>query len=185
MNFQLNVKDVKINTFILTGEIKDQEIIENLKNFVINDKEKDLNHKTHVKGHFTGFKSLINNEYFHNFLKLIQPQIKIIYPDDFIISGAWGNLCKKNEEVTEHDHRDTSAFCGILYLTDKGPGTYFTDFDLLVEEKTGRYVLFHPYLLHSVGKIKDEIERITVAFNINSIKNWENNNITYINKYEI
>ena len=94
MNYELKVKEILFETFIFTGKIEDKQIINNLINFVKNNKNSDLNNKTHVKGIFTGFKSLVENKDFINFLKLIQNEIRIIYQDNFIISDAWGNLCK-------------------------------------------------------------------------------------------
>jgi len=183
MNFDLKVKDIFLETYILTGKINNLEIINNLINFIKNNKNKELSYKTHVKGHFTGFKSLTENTDFHNFLKLIQPYIKIIYQKNFIIQDAWGNICKQNEEVTEHNHQGVSAFCGILYLSNDGPGTYFKQYDLLVNEEIGKFVLFHPILQHSVKKIEKDQERITVAFNMFEVKDWEDtSNATWVNK---
>jgi hypothetical protein len=176
MNFELKVKDVLLETFIFTGKIKDNQLINNLINFVKNNKDNDLSNKTHVKGYTTGFQSLVNNKDFLNFLNIIKPEIKVIYNNNFSVRDAWGNLCKIGEQVTEHNHKSTTAFCGILYLTDGGPGTYFKEHDLLIEEEIGKYVLFHPFLKHSVKKIEKNIERITVAFNIAEIKEWEKKN---------
>lgn len=187
MNFELNVKEIKLETFILTGKIFDEKIINNLTDIVKKNKDDKLSYKTNVKGHFTGFKTLVNDPNFHDFLKLIQPYINIIYKNDFIIDDAWGNICKKGDEVTEHDHGD-NAFCGILYLSNGGPGTYFKDYDITVNEEIGKYVLFHSKLLHSVKKIEKDMNRITVAFNMGKIRDWEkdlHNNITWVNKNEI
>jgi hypothetical protein len=186
MNFDLKVKEILKETFILTGEIQNSKIIDNLKNFVKNNKNEKLSYKTHVKGHFTGFESLIKNDDFLNFLKLIQPTIKIIYQDNFLVKEAWGNLCRINEEITEHGHESVSGFCGILYLSDNGPGTYFREYDLLIEEKIGRYILFHPILKHSVKKIEKDIERVSIAFNMYGIKDWwDDSNLKWLNKNEI
>jgi hypothetical protein len=183
MNLDLKVKDISLETFIITGKIDNNEIINNLINFIKNTKDTELSYKTHVKGHFTGFKSLVENKDFHNFLKTIQPYIKIIYSQNFRIQDAWGNICKENEEVTEHDHKGVSAFCGILYLSNNGPGTYFKQYDLLINEEIGKFVLFHPLLKHSVKKIDKEIERITVAFNMYDVKDWEDtSNTIWVNK---
>jgi hypothetical protein len=183
MNFDLKVKDIFLETFIITGKIDNKEIIDELINFVKNNKNEKLSYQTHVKAHFTGFKSLVENIHFHNFLKIIQPYIKIIYPRNFTIHDAWGNICKQNEEVTEHNHKGVSAFCGILYLSNDGPGTYFKQYDLLVNEEIGKFVLFHPILQHSVKKIEKDQERITVAFNMFEVKNWEDtSNTTWVNK---
>jgi hypothetical protein len=173
MNFTLKVKEILKETYILTGKIKNEQLIENLINFVKNNKDENLSFKTNVKGHFTGFKSLVQNDDFITFLKNIEKNIKIIYKDNFLISDAWGNICKIGEEVTEHDHAGVTGFCGILYLTEGGPGTYFKEHDLLINEEIGKYILFSPILNHSVKKIENEIERITVAFNMNALKKWE------------
>jgi hypothetical protein len=173
MNFTLQVKEIIKETFIITGKIEDKIIINNLIDFVKNNKDEELSYKTNVRGHFTGFKSLVKNKDFINFLKLIQPVINIIYQNNFIIYDAWGNLCKINEEVDEHNHGVISAFCGVLYLTEGGPGTYFKEYDLLIKEEIGKFILFSPILTHSVEKIKKDIERITVAFNMNAIKDWD------------
>jgi hypothetical protein len=186
MNFELKAKEVVKETFILTGKIEDKNIINNLIYFIKNNKDEKLSYKTNVKGHFTGFHSLIQNVDFLNFLKIIQPNIKIIFNDNFTITDAWGNLCKIGENVTEHDHNGTTAFCGILYLTDNGPGTYFKEYDLLIKEEIGKYILFSPILKHSVEKITKETERITVAFNMNKINEWaDSSNIKWVNKNEI
>ena len=56
---------------------------------------------------------------------------------------------------------------------------------MVVEEEVGKYILFSPMLVHSVEKIKNNLERITVAFNMDEIKDWNQNNITWVNKNEI
>ena len=175
MNINLQLKDITREAFILTGEINDTKIINNLIDFVKNNKKEELYHKTNVKGHFTGFTSLTYNEDFHAFLKLIQPSIYVIYKNNFVIQEAWGNICEFNDEVIEHDHKSITAFCGILYLTEGGPGTFFKDINITIEEKIGRYVLFHPLLLHSVEKNTTNLERITVAFNMNRLIPWDTN----------
>jgi hypothetical protein len=186
MNFNLQVKEISQETFILIGKINEKKIINNLINTIKNTKDNSLSNKTYVKGNFTGFKSLIENESFINFLKMIQKEIKIIYPNHFKITEAWGNICKQGDEIMEHNHKGVNAFCGILYLTENGPGTYFKEYDLLITEEIGKFVLFHPYLLHSVSKLEKNIERITLAFNIEEIKDWENvSNITWLNTNEI
>ena len=174
MNFQLNVKEITFEGYLLIGKINNKDVIENLKKFIKENVDEKLSYKTHVKGNFTGFKSLIDNNDFYNFLKLIDSYIKVIYRNNIIIHEAWGNICKKSEEVTIHDHRSVSAFCGILYLTEGGPGTFFLEHNITIEEEIGKFVLFHPKLQHSVKKIENDIERITVAFNMNCITEWDN-----------
>jgi hypothetical protein len=184
MNFDLKVKEITSETFLLIGKINDQNIINNLIDVVEKNKDDNLSYKTNVKGHFTGWKSLVKNDYFKKFLKIIQPYIYTIYQKNFIIDQAWGNILKKGEEVTEHAH-GAYAFCGILYLSNGGPGTHFKEYDLTIEEEIGKFVLFNPQLLHSVKKVEEDIKRITVAFNMKSIKDWdEESTLTWINKNE-
>lgn len=183
MNFDLKVKEITLETFLLVGKINDQNIINNLIDAVEKNKDDKLSYKTNVKGHFTGFKSLINNDHFLNFLKLIQPYIYIVFNKNFIIDEAWGNIIKKGEEITEHAHGNNFAFCGVLYLSNGGPGTYFKDYEMTVNEEVGKFVLFHSKLLHSVKKIEEDIKRITVAFNMKPVKDWEDeSNLVWINK---
>jgi hypothetical protein len=183
MNFELKVKEILKETFILTGKINNEQLIKNLIEDVRKNKDEKLSYKTHVKGHFTGFKSLIQNNNFFNFLKTIQENIKVIWKTNFVIHDAWGNICNIEGEVTEHDHRGITGFCGILYLTEGGPGAYFQEYDFLVKEEIGKYILFHPSLKHSVKKIENDIERITIAFNMNEVKEWDDHSqVTWVNK---
>jgi hypothetical protein len=186
MNFELIAKEILKETYILTGKINNQTIINNLIHFVKNNKDEKLSYVTSVKGHFTGFKSLIRNNDFLNFLKTIKKNINFIYNKNFIVQDAWGNLCKIGESVIEHDHNGIDGFCGILYLTEGGPGTYFKEYDLLVKEEIGKYILFHPMLKHSVKKITNNIERITIAFNMLEAKEWaDTSEAIWVNKNEI
>jgi hypothetical protein len=186
MNIDVKIRDVIKETYILTGKIDNKEIIKNLTFFIKNYKNIELSYKTNVQGTFTGFKSLIQNDDFINFLKIIQENIKVIYKYNFVIQDAWGNICKKGDEVLEHDHGGVTGFCGILYLTENGPGTYFREHDLLVNEEIGKFILFSPILKHSVKKIENDIERITVAFNMDEVKKWADlSNVKWVNKNEI
>jgi len=176
VDINLKLKNVSLETFLLTGQIDNLEIINNLKQKVKErTKNSDLNYKTNVKGLFSGFHSLDEDKDFKSFIVLIGRSIKLICNNNFRITDSWGNILKLNDEVIPHNHIETSLFCGILYLTENGPGTYFEEYDTTVEEKIGRFVLFSPILKHSVKKIKEDIERITVAFNIGTIKSWDEN----------
>ena len=73
-----------------------------------------------------------------------------------------------------------------ITLFRKGPGTYFKEYDLLIKEEIGKYVLFHPFLKHSVKKIENDIERITIEFNMGQTKESDDySKVTWINKNEI
>jgi hypothetical protein len=173
LNLNLNLKTVSVETFIITGVFSNTEIINKLKNKIREQvKLSTLNYKTNVKGLFTGFHSLNEDEDFINFLISIKKSIQCISNYDFKVLDCWGNILRKGDEVVEHSH-DNNGFSGILYLSENGPGTYFSDYDLTIEEKIGRYVLFTPFLQHSVKKIENNIERYSLAFNTFKTKKWE------------
>lgn len=169
-------KSIELNTFILINEINDNELIDKL---ILNVKKKikdsRISGKTNVKAEHSEFNSLTQDPYFHKFLKIIQPFIYKIYQKNFVVSDVWGNIySNENHYAVEHNHIGTSAFSGILYCTDgPGPGTYFHEYDLIVSEKKGRFVLFTPELMHSVSKFNYMTERITIAFNFNEQKKFD------------
>jgi hypothetical protein len=175
-NIEIKKNNIEIETFILIGKIKDIELINNLKNLIKKKiKEKNKIEETNIQGLFSGFKSLVNEPYFHIFAEQIKESIKLVCKNNCIIDEAWGNIYYKNNYAQEHHHIGTTAFSGILYLTEGGPGTYFKQYKKNISEEIGKFVLFHSYLLHEVKKIEDEIERMTISFNANIIPKWRVN----------
>jgi len=174
MEIDLKIKEYNLDSYILIGQLNNSINIESFKK-KIKDlcKDSDLNYKTNVKGLFTGFNAFCEDLEFHDFIRSIKKEIKMICDKNFIIKDAWGNVYGKEGEAILHNHNGCTGFCGILYLTDKGPGTHFPHFNFTVEEKVGRFLLFHPLLDHEVKKINHDIERITIAFNANIHRQWE------------
>jgi len=178
-------KKIEINTFILVSEIKNYDLIDKLilkvKQGLENSK---VSKKTNITGEHTEFNYLAEDPNFHKFLKIIQPSIYKVYKNNFNVREVWGNVYNnKNHYAKLHSH-DASAFSGILYCTDEpGPGTYFPQYDLLIKEKKGRFVIFNEKLLHEVKPYDYKKERVTIAFNFYEIKDWENSsNYYWINK---
>jgi hypothetical protein len=182
---------ITLDTSLLVGELNNNLLINNLITDVKNAMKKDsVSYQTNVYAEHTAFKALVQKPNFHEFLLKIKASIKKFYPKDFEIREAWGNIYQepKKDFANEHRHMEASAFCGIIYLTDgPGPGTYFKEYDLLIPEKKGRFVLFDSLLLHEVKPYDYQKERITISFNMWSVKPWgsyagayrvkENNNI--------
>jgi len=164
-------KKIKKDSFLLEDSFKNISLLNILKDKIIKETSKDSNkYNTNVIAKRTGFEFFINDLDFIKFIKEIKNKINKIYPHDFIIKEAWGNVYRKNDFAKEHTHIDTTAFCGIIYLSDNGPGTYFPELKLTVKEKLGKFVLFSPILKHSVGKCKKD--RVTLAFNMFETKPW-------------
>jgi hypothetical protein len=182
-------KEVKTSTFILIGELNNNVLIDDLIKDVKEEIKKGtdlLIHKTNVKAIHTNFKALSLNPNIHKFFCETQSSIYKIYKNNFEIKEVWGNIYTESNKdyAEEHNHGETSGFCGIIYLTDgPGPGTYFREYDLLVPEKKGRFVFFHPLLFHEVKPYKYTQERITIAFNLFELKSWDNYDHAYtVNK---
>jgi hypothetical protein len=176
-------KKIELDTYILINEINDFELIDKL---ILDVKEgvktSKVSRKTNVKGEHTEFDYLVANPNFHKFLRIIQPSIYKIFKNNFILKNVWGNIYKKNDYAQPHKHSE-SIFCGILYCTDgPGPGTYFNQYDLNIEEKKGRFVLFHPELYHEVKPYIHSEERITIAWNFSDVHSWDDNSNTYFIK---
>lgn len=166
------VRDV----YLAVGETKRFDLIDYLIKDIKNLFKENKIVTSNVTKH-TDFKSLAANPFFHEIMKDIQPTIQKFYPrPQFEIREVWGNIYSNSKDYAKtHCHQETSAFCGVLYCTDgPGPGTYFKDFDLLVPEKKGRFVLFSPLALHEVKPFDYEKERITIAWNFFEVKPWDN-----------
>lgn len=158
-------KKIDLDTFILIDEINDNEILDNLLVDIHNNRTY-YHQPTNVKAKHTEFNFLNHNINFHIFLKSIKNKIQLVWKKNFIIDSSWANIYNKEDYANLHHHKCSTAFSGILYLTDgPGPGTYFSDYDLTIHEKKGRYVLFHGNLLHEVKKFNYTKDRITIAFN--------------------
>ena len=175
MTHQYTIKQkIWREAYISTFVIDDSILLEKIKNKII-DKSHDfsLSYKTNVKSKFTGFKSLVEEPEIQEFAKKIGPYVDNIYPKVSELKECWGNIYTKDDYTQLHHHQETTAFCGILYLTEGGPGTYFKDFNITIEEKCGKVVLFPGSLLHEVKASNLNNTRITMAFNCFEKKSWE------------
>jgi hypothetical protein len=175
-------KKIKKDVFLLESTLKDIELIKILKNKIVNETLTNSVDQRNVLGKSTNYQFFINDVDFITFIKSIKKEISKIYPYDFIIREAWGNVYNKNDCAKEHTHMDTTAFCGIIYLSENGPGTYFPELKFTVKEKIGKFVLFSSILKHSVKKCNSN--RVTLAFNMDECKPWISykklNNFKYI-----
>jgi hypothetical protein len=151
---------------IIVGQYDDQKILNSLKEKIINAK-KNMSYKTNVRGEMTDFKYFNQDPDFHQFLQNIKDNIFLLKETNFTIDDSWGNIYSKaGDYALPHDHRSATVASGLLYFNSEGPGTYFQEYDLTVSEKVGRYVIFHPKLIHEVKKYNYISKRVTLAFNL-------------------
>ena len=86
----------------------------------------------------------------------------------------WFNIAMPGESTGWHDHKDRSLLSGVYYL--KVPdnagninfreknGDQFREWQ--IRSQTGKMILFHSNMEHSVSKNKSSENRISIAFNL-------------------
>jgi len=169
-------KEIKTPTNILVAECKNMDLIKTLiKEVKFNMKFKK--EMPAVNAESTSYEALVKSK---NLLKFIETNVKAFkkyYPGfGFTIVDAWGNIYKNKKHYCKpHNHYGSTGFSAIIYLTDgPGPGTYFKQYNLLIKEKKGRFILFNPLLEHEVNHYDYKKERITIAFNCNQAIDFDN-----------
>ena len=172
MDYNLLTAEKKIKIFLLQGQIFDFNLIKKLKKkLLLKINNSATNYKTNVKAKMSEYDSFNEDKDFHDFIHLIIPYIKIIQEGKFFIHSAWGNIYKKKTDHTiMHDHKGCDFMSGVLYLTDKGPGTYFKEFNFNTNEKIGKFLLFSPEANHEVKPFDYKSKRMVISFNLNSFR---------------
>ena len=93
------------------------------------------------------------------------------------IDEFWFNIARPGESTGWHDHKDRSVLSGVYYLKvpDNAGDILFRkrDKDKIVEwnirSETGKLILFHSNIEHSVTINKSNHDRISIAFNLFSL----------------
>ena len=165
MDFDLHIKPIEKDSFILIGRINDPDLIQRLiSDITIGIKgRKNSSYKTNVIGKMTRFKYFNSNDNFIKVLDLIRPTFKKVIQRSIQLKDSWGNILDKNDYVKIHNHHPASV-SGILYLTE-GESTYFPSHNKHIEAEVGKFVLFDPMLDHEVTKNKSSKKRYSLSFN--------------------
>ena len=152
MEYNLFKKEIKFECDIVECKFYDTNILNRLRQKVINLCNQNLEerNKTNVKAKFSGFESLKHDEDLITILKDIQPIVeKEFWKGRLSITNAWGNVFEKDDYAKRHNHRGTTAFSMILYLTNGGSGTYFHQLDLLCNQQSSVLCLLSSEILYS------------------------------------
>ena len=161
---------------IVSNDITDMSLCDKLIEKIKLNIDPTLSYKTNVP-HMTAFERFNGDPDFHNFLKLIQPDIKKIWQKSFIIKDSWGVIMNEGDSTDYHSHEgEATAFCGVLYLTSGGPGTSFPEIKQVINSVKGRFILFNPIMKHFVAQSKIK-QRFSLAFNMTDVKSWDKTNI--------
>ena len=89
----------------------------------------------------------------------------------------WFNITRPGESTGWHDHKNRSVLSGVYYLKvpDNAGDIIFRkrDKDKIVEwnirSETGKLILFHSNIEHSVTRNESNHDRISIAFNLFSL----------------
>jgi hypothetical protein len=133
-----------------------------------------LSYKTHVRNEMTSWNFFKDDKNFNDVLNNNMNTLNFLNIDKCVLKDAWGTKSKKFVETTLHSHGQDCVTSGILYLTEKGPGTFFPDFNHNVEEKIGKLIFFDSKLNHMVKKTKINETRYLISFNFYKWKFWDN-----------
>jgi hypothetical protein len=160
-----NVTSISIEKklHIIEHQLDDLSFVDNFKTLIDNNIS-DWSYKTNVKGKMTNIDFFCKNDILRNIFTKCNEHLKYFSKNTIGLIEAWGNILEGDEEVIPHIHYG-SKVCGILYLTEGGPGTYFEQFNKTVEEKIGKIVFFSPEAKHGVVKSNLNNKRYTLAFN--------------------
>ena len=174
MDFDLHIKPIEKDSFILISRIHDPDLIQRLISDTTMGTKSKMNssYKTNVKGKMTRFKYFNSNDNFIKFLDLIHPNFKKVIQRSIQLKDSWGNILDKNDYVKTHNHHPSSV-SGILYLTT-GMSTYFPLYNKHIEAEAGKFVLFDSMLDHSVPKNKSSKKRYTLSFNFELKGDYDN-----------
>jgi len=110
-------------------------------------------------------------------LSLVEWQITKHTKQKWTINSSWVNYVPKNNVHSMHRHGDDNMMCGILYYDNIG-GTDFYDprvqiyNDVAQEIKSekGKCILFPGWLMHEMYPHNEEVERVTLPFNMNRVE---------------
>tara|TARA_R110000737_G_scaffold110876_2_gene143840 strand:+ start:5087 stop:5614 length:528 start_codon:yes stop_codon:yes gene_type:complete len=175
MDFDLHIKPIVKDSFILISKLNDFNLMERLIcDITMGIKEKNNSYKTNVMGKMTGFKYFNRNKNFLKLIELMKPYLKKVINTEIELRDSWGNILDKNDYVKIHNHHP-AAVSGILYLTE-GVSTHFPLYNKHIEAEVGKLVLFDPLLNHSVAKNKVSKKRYSLSFNFQTKGSYDNLN---------
>ena len=130
-----------------------------------------LSYNTYVKNQMTDFKTFIYDVEIHQLLERFTNLFNLhLNFGPLELQDCWGTKSCEFVETSQHEHG--LGVSGIIYLTEGGPGTFYPQFNLNVDEKIGKIVFFDSRTLHEVKKTKITNPRYVLSFNFKKIHEW-------------
>jgi hypothetical protein len=172
LDYNLHIKPIVKDAFILTGKINDFKLLEELKKDIDKGVRKNNNnYKTNVHGKMTAFKYFNKNNNFIKLIDILKPYFHKVTKKNIELKDSWGNILEGDDFIYPHDHFP-EVVSGIVYLT-KGEGTYFHHYDYIIKAEIGSFVLFDPIIPHEVKKTYFKEKRYTLAFNFSMLSDYK------------
>ena len=113
----------------------------------------------------------------NNIIKSIEVQVTKLYKERWNVITSWVNYVTKNNVHAMHRHGDNNTLCGILYYDDIGQTHFFdpriqiyNDKPEVIKAEKGKCILFPGWLMHEMPPHNEEIERVTLPFNMNRVE---------------
>lgn len=134
----------------------------------------EMENSTNVKATMTEYEKLLGDEQFNKIHTKILETLAFIFtlrtphPHEvlsFEMIDSWGMRHRKNNETVNHIHG--SSFSGAFYVRVPSPTVmFFEDYFHSLELENNMLVLFPGFTKHAVEKYLGDIDRISMAFNI-------------------
>lgn len=166
------------------GNYTKKSVLHNL-TLALKNADKEMSHKTYVRGGMTGWQSFMHNKDFSMFFTEIMDKLSpVVFPKyklstDLHVQDVWGNILKKGEFVEAHTH---DTYHGILYLT-KGNPLIFPELEMNFIPNPGDWIISPPEVLHGVNAVEEENqERMNIVFNFKVRDEFRDVNSKYESK---
>jgi len=168
--YNLKLAKKEFNLFLIEKNLINFNPINLIEKINLNISEK-TSYTTNVKGKMTDWKFFVKDKEINDIFNQCFDILNWLPIKRSFLESCWGNELNLNEFVKEHDHHMASV-SGLIYLTENGPGTFFNDFNITVEEKIGKILFFSPLAKHSVLPSNLNKSRYTISFNFQALENF-------------
>lgn len=137
--------------------------------------EDEMQKSTNVKASMTSWQKLLKDSDFNNIHVKILEILSNIYtlrtphpdaPITFLYQDSWGMSHQMNDFTVNHIHAPSAFAGGFYFKVPCATEMYFDDYQSSVQLKENMLVLFPALCKHKVSNHTSEVNRISMAFNI-------------------
>jgi len=100
LDYNLHIKPIVKDAFILTGKINDFKLLEELKKDIDKGVRKNNNnYKTNVHGKMTAFKYFNKNNNFIKLIDILKPYFHKVTKKNIELKDSWGNILEGDDFI--------------------------------------------------------------------------------------